>query len=135
MKSILEAPFLKEMVRTISAMYSQGWDERNGGNVSLILDEDQIAGYLDLNSVIRSIPTGFTAPGMDGRYFLITATGSFSATFSTTLKRTWALYALRTEAGLRSCCGALPEAESSPASSRPTYSATRRVFRWIRKAA
>ena len=40
MKNILEAPFLVEMVRTATNMYQHGWDERNGGNISVLLDEE-----------------------------------------------------------------------------------------------
>ena len=77
MKNILEAPFMVEFVRTCTYMYDHGWDERNGGNVSLMLDEDQIRGYLDLSAVLRTIPTGFAAPELDGKYFLVTGTGKY----------------------------------------------------------
>ena len=77
MKNILEAPFLIEMVRTTSNMYAHGWDERNGGNISLLLDEAQVAEYLDTDKVLRTIPTGFSAPELDGKYFLVTGTGKY----------------------------------------------------------
>lgn len=77
MKDILTAPFVTEMIRTTANMYVQGWDERNSGNISLLLDESEVAEYLDLSAVIRTIPTGFDAPELDGRYFLVTATGSY----------------------------------------------------------
>ena len=77
MKSILEAPFLTEMIRTATNMYQHGWDERNGGNISLMLEEAQLREYLDLSSVHRIIPTGFAAPELDGRYFLVTGTGKY----------------------------------------------------------
>ena len=77
MKNILEAPFLVEMVRTTTNMYDHTWDERNGGNISLMLDEAQVAEYLDVNAVLRTIPTGFTAPELDGKYFLVTGTGKY----------------------------------------------------------
>ena len=77
MKNILEAPFLVEMVRTTTNMYNHGWDERNGGNVSLLLDEAEVAGYVDVNTVIRALPTGFDAPTLDGKYFLVTGTGKY----------------------------------------------------------
>ena len=75
MKNMLEAPFLIEMVRTAANMYAHGWDERNGGNISVLLDELDVAEYLDVNAVIRDIPTGFEAPALDGKYFLVTGTG------------------------------------------------------------
>ena len=77
MKNILEAPFLVEMVRTTTNMYAHGWDERNGGNISLLLDEAEVAEYVDVNAVIRDIPTGFDAPSLDGKYFLVTGTGKY----------------------------------------------------------
>ncbi len=77
MKDILTAPFLVEMVRTTTNMYDHGWDERNGGNISLRLDEAEVAQYVDINSVIREIPTGFHAPSLAGMYFLVTGTGKY----------------------------------------------------------
>ena len=66
-----------EMVRTITNMYNHGWDERNGGNVSLMLDEADVVDYVDINNVLRVIPTGFSAPELAGRYFIVTGTGKY----------------------------------------------------------
>ncbi len=77
MKELLTAPWLVEMVRTATEMYRHGWDERNGGNISLLLDESDVAEYVDVRSVLRTIPTGFDAPALDGRYFLVTGTGKY----------------------------------------------------------
>ncbi len=77
MKDILTAPFMVEMVRTITNMYNHGWDERNGGNVSLMLDEADVVDYVDINNVLRVIPTGFSAPELAGRYFIVTGTGKY----------------------------------------------------------
>ena len=77
MKNILEAPFMTEMIRTATNMYDHGWDERNGGNISLLLDEAQVKEYLDTDQVIRCIPTGFSAPELDGEIFLVTGAGKF----------------------------------------------------------
>ena len=77
MKNILTAPFLVEMIRTTTLMYDHGWDERNGGNISLLLDEAEVKEYLDLSQVLRTIPTGFEAPQLEGRLFLVTGTGKY----------------------------------------------------------
>ena len=42
MKAIENAPFLVEMIRTTTNMYAHGWDERNGGNISLLLNEAEV---------------------------------------------------------------------------------------------
>lgn len=77
MKNILEAPFVKELCRITSNMYRQGWDERNGGNVSVLLDEEQVKEYLDTDKVLRVIPTGFDAKELVGKYFIVTGTGKY----------------------------------------------------------
>ena len=77
MKNILNAPFMVEMIRITTNMYAHGWDERNGGNISVMLEEKDVAEYLDSDCVLRTIPTGFTAPELDGRYFLVTGTGKY----------------------------------------------------------
>ncbi len=77
MKDILTAPFLIETVRTLTNMYDHGWDERNGGNLSLMLEKSEIEEYLDPAAVIRTLPTGFSAPSLDGAVFLVTGTGKY----------------------------------------------------------
>ena len=77
MKNILDAPFLKEMCQTTANMYRLGWDERNGGNISYLLDENEVAEYLDPNKVIRTIPTGFEAKELIGKIFIVTGTGKY----------------------------------------------------------
>ncbi len=77
MKDILNAPFVEEMKKTTANMYRLGWDERNGGNISYMLDENEVGQYLDLNHVIRAIPTGFVAKELIGRIFIVTGTGKY----------------------------------------------------------
>lgn len=77
MKNILNAHFVEEMKKTTANMYRLGWDERNGGNISYMLDEKEVEEYLDLNNVIRTIPTGFNAKELIGKIFIVTGTGKY----------------------------------------------------------
>ena len=77
MKDILHAPFLIEMIRTATNMYNHGWDERNSGNISLLLDEADVSEYIDTKNVLRTIPTGFETPELDGKIFLVTGAGKY----------------------------------------------------------
>ncbi|MDE5562760.1 MAG: rhamnulose-1-phosphate aldolase [Clostridiales bacterium] len=83
MKNILTAPFVKEICDTTANMYRLGWDERNGGNISYMLDEKQVAEYLDLNKVIRKIPLAgvneadFDVTSLIGKIFIVTGTGKY----------------------------------------------------------
>lgn len=77
MKDIATAAWMQEMIRTTTNMYGQGWDERNGGNISVLLDTEAVAPYLDLEKVIRTIPLGFDAAALAGKLFLVTGTGKY----------------------------------------------------------
>lgn len=74
---IEKAPFIKEMCETTANMYRLGWDERNGGNISYLLKEEEVSKYLDVNKVERTIPLYFNAKELVGKYFLVTGTGKY----------------------------------------------------------
>lgn len=76
-KNIFTAPFMVEMQKTTMNMYRLGWDERNGGNISYLLDEKEVEEYLDLNRVIRTIPLGFDASPIRGKMFIVTGSGKY----------------------------------------------------------
>ncbi len=79
----MTAPFVREMCKTASNMYRLGWDERNGGNISYLLKEEEVAGYLNLDNVIRTIPlmgvneVDFDASPLEGKIFIVTGTGKY----------------------------------------------------------
>ena len=83
MKDILTAPFVREMCDTTANMYRLGGDERNGGNISYMLETEQVAEYLDLSKVIRTIPfmgvneEDFDASPLEGKIFIVTGTGKY----------------------------------------------------------
>lgn len=80
---VLSAPFVKEMCDTCANMYRLGWDERNGGNISCMLDEKEVGEYLDLNDVKRVIPlagvneASFDTSPLVGKIFIVTGTGKY----------------------------------------------------------
>lgn len=45
MQQIMNSWFVQGMVKATYDMWLKGWDERNGGNVSLRLLDDDIASY------------------------------------------------------------------------------------------
>jgi rhamnulose-1-phosphate aldolase len=77
MKDIINAPFVREMCEATANMYRLGWDERNGGNISHLLEEKEVSEYLDLKRVLRKIPTSFSAEKLIGRIFIVTGTGKY----------------------------------------------------------
>ena len=77
MKNILTAPFIQEISEMTANMYRLGWDERNGGNISWLLEDEPLEYYLDLDHVIRTIPINFDASYVAGRIFMVTGTGKY----------------------------------------------------------
>ena len=76
MKTIVAAPWLTEMTETLENMYRHGWDERNGGNVSMLLEKAQLEDYIDFR-VLRTFPLNVDATPLIGRYFLVTGSGKY----------------------------------------------------------
>ncbi|EUJ22806.1 rhamnulose-1-phosphate aldolase [Listeria grandensis FSL F6-0971] len=76
-KDIVAAPFVQEMMKVTANLYRLGWDERNGGNISYLLREEEVGAYLNPNQVIRTIPMIFDATELAGRYFIVTGSGKY----------------------------------------------------------
>ncbi|MFC6323677.1 rhamnulose-1-phosphate aldolase [Companilactobacillus baiquanensis] len=69
--------YVEKMSEITNELYKHGWDERNGGNVSLRLTQDEVDQFDDLNKVIRNIPIKFDATPLAGQYYLVTGTGRY----------------------------------------------------------
>jgi len=65
------------MIRATSDMWLKGWDERNGGNVSLRLFDEDVAPYRSEWKSARRLPLGDPMPELGGQYFLVTGTGKY----------------------------------------------------------
>lgn len=76
-KDILKAPFLQEMTKTTANLYRLGWDERNGGNISYLLEEEEVATYLNINDIKRTVPMIFDGSALAGKYFIVTGSGKY----------------------------------------------------------
>ena len=69
---------VEEVMDILDLCYQHGWDERNGGNLSLMVDEKDIKPLLGEGKVLRSYTyeeCDFT--NIIGRYFIITGTGKY----------------------------------------------------------
>ena len=74
----LNSSLVKEVSEITSNMYRQGWDERNGGNISYLIDEEEVRKYFQSDKSIRDIELGFTADEIcRNKYFLVTGTGKY----------------------------------------------------------
>ena len=73
----MEDTIINKVARIASNMYRLGWDERNGGNISCMIDEEEISSFVDTSKVIRMIPMCFDASQLSGKIFIVTGTGSY----------------------------------------------------------
>jgi len=70
-------PFVVEMMEATRNMWEMGWDERNGGNLSYLLDTAEVEKYIDVTKVKTVISLPFPVKELAGRYFIVTGTGKY----------------------------------------------------------
>ena len=73
-----ESKIVKELCEITSNMYRLGWDERNGGNISVMIDREIVREFFPIEKQVRKIDLGFVADEIvRGKYFLVTGTGKY----------------------------------------------------------
>ncbi|WP_078544523.1 rhamnulose-1-phosphate aldolase [Litchfieldia alkalitelluris] len=75
--SVKSAPFVKEMIAATYNMWRLGWDERNGGNISYLLNEEEVTPYLDVKHPVRTSILDFPVPELANKYFIVTGSGKY----------------------------------------------------------
>jgi rhamnulose-1-phosphate aldolase len=75
--SIEESWFIEAMVKATTDMWLKGWDERNGGNVSLRLTAQDIEPFRPSLNQDRTVAIGETVAELAGQYFLVTGSGKY----------------------------------------------------------
>lgn len=76
MTELTERKFFKDFCKTCENMYRLGWDERNGGNISLMLDAEDEKLFAG-KTPVRRIPIPFSAKELIGKFFMVTGTGKY----------------------------------------------------------
>ena len=78
MQNILNAWFVQDMIKATSDAWLKGWDERNGGNLTLRLDESDLAPYqADFHPTPRYIALSQPMPLLANTPFIVTGSGKF----------------------------------------------------------
>lgn len=75
--NIYEAPFIKEMCEATRNLWTNGWAERNGGNISYRIDEEEVSFYLDTDRVLSEVDLGFKIPELANLIFLVSGSGKY----------------------------------------------------------
>ena len=75
---VLESKFMQDFIRITEDGYHMNWHERNGGNLSYRLTENEVSLIQDrLYKDKPWTPIGTSVPGLAGEYFLVTGTGKY----------------------------------------------------------
>ena len=77
MTNFAESPLVRETRLLAQNLYRLGWDERNGGNISCIIPQEEAEQYFDLSRTIRTISMDFDGRELAGKLFLVTGTGKY----------------------------------------------------------
>ena len=69
--------YINETTEILDLLYKHGWDERNGGNLSLILSKEEVS-YMGISDNIKRVfAYDFDLSSLIGSYILITGTGKY----------------------------------------------------------
>ena len=119
---ILDIEIVKGFMRMCNDGWLQGWHERNGGNLTYRMKEEEVAQcrpFFD-EQPREWVNMGVQADNLAGEYFITTGSASFSATWSRTLFTASALWRSTT----RATAGALSGAWRTAQSPHPSFPAT-----------
>lgn len=72
-----DSTYLRDLCDITFNSYDHGWDERNGGNVSIRLTDEELKDFDDVQETIREYDLGFDAKPVAGQYFLVTGSGRY----------------------------------------------------------
>ena len=73
----LDAEFVKGFIRMANDGWEQGWHERNGGNLSYRVKEDEVESVRENFEPKEWKPIGTTVSNLAGEYFLVTGSGKY----------------------------------------------------------
>lgn len=74
---ISQAPFIQEMCEATSQLWAYGWAERNVGNISYRLPQEEVQYYLDINQVKTKAALEFAVESLAGEIFLVSGSGKY----------------------------------------------------------
>jgi rhamnulose-1-phosphate aldolase len=76
-KDIKEARFIKSFEDVIAQMYRLGWDERNAGNVSYLLSDEEISTYKHAFNRQKTYDLQLDIDDLVDNYILVTGSGKY----------------------------------------------------------
>lgn len=85
--AIQDMKFIQNFIKITEDAWLKGWHERNGGNITYRLTEEEVKGVQEFVDDSREwTPIGVTAPNLANEYFLVTGSGKFIRNMSVCLE-------------------------------------------------
>lgn len=75
--SIEDAPFIQGFIRMANDGWEQGWHERNGGNLTYRMKDEDVELVKDSFKPGEWRPIGTSVPALAGEFFLVTGSGKY----------------------------------------------------------
>ena len=85
---VTDAGFFRSLVRLADDGWRMGWHERNGGNLSFRLTEEELRSAEEELRLGAWVPLGFSVPELAGTAFAVTGTGRYFREYPVTLTAT-----------------------------------------------
>ena len=63
----IDSKFMRDICNVTKQSYDNGWDERNGGNISIRITEDELKDFDDVKEVKRTFDLGFDSKAVAGQ--------------------------------------------------------------------
>lgn len=120
MDEIEQSPLFEEAITSCHYFWQAGWGEFHAGNLTYLLDEDEVAElskYFSHNPV--KVPVEFDTCGLEGRYFLATRTGGSFRTLPQRVARDMGI--IRLGAGYYEILWGYDNGEGRPTSELPSH--------------
>lgn len=110
---------IHEVVDILERLYRHGWDERNGGNLSLIIDECEAMTISPTLEELKTFRYDFDLTPLVGKYLIITISGKYFKNAIKEPEKTLGLFKVKDTHTLSLIWGA--EDNGRPTSEAPTH--------------
>jgi len=77
---VTDAEFVKGFIRMANDGWEQGWHERNGGNLTYRMKDEEVAEVKENFEAGEWKEIGTEVPDLAGEFFLVTGSGKYSVT-------------------------------------------------------
>ncbi|MCH3976849.1 MAG: rhamnulose-1-phosphate aldolase [Bacilli bacterium] len=76
-REVIKMSCVMDVAEILDLLYKHGWDERNGGNLSYLLEEEEVRDIVKEEVTLKTFHYNFDLTPLIGKYLIITGTGKY----------------------------------------------------------